>query len=129
MNDEFDDWLRPDERRVEVRLNTICKVYIPIVEVTNGDDDQPEMICCDAIDFSTNGVQVKSEKAVPESAILPVVIDVNDQSFSLVCEVMWCRQKGPESPFLIGLHMLDSDDSSAVEWKEAMINWLSLDDE
>lgn len=124
MSDEFDEWLRPDERRVEVRLNTICKVYLPMGDDVTG---EPSMICCEAIDFSTNGVQVKSEIAVPQSAILPVVIDVNNQSFSLVCEVMWCRQKSPESPYLIGLHLLDSDDSSVVEWKEAMITWLSSD--
>lgn len=129
MTEEFDEWLRPDERREEVRLNSHCIVYLQIPDSTliqSGSTDFP-VEACHTLDFSTNGVQIKTTKPLVQDAILSIVVEVNGEVFSLISEVMWCRPDHQEGGFLVGLHFLVSDDSSTIEWKESMIKWLEID--
>lgn len=129
MSEDFDSWLRPDERREEIRLSTICRIFlhVPVEEDDEIPQEYQEIDECETIDFSSNGVQVRLSKPLVQGAILPVFVDVNGESFSLICEVMWCREDKDSAGYLVGLHLLDSDDSSAIEWKEAMIRWLEAD--
>jgi hypothetical protein len=90
MSDDFDSWLRPDERREEIRLSTLCRVYlhVPDAEETEGlqaDAPEPGVEECETIDFSSNGVQVRLSKSLVQGAILPVLVYVNNERFSLIC--------------------------------------------
>lgn len=128
MSEDYDHWLRPDERREEIRLSTLCRVYLHVPDERDLEADHSDEIEeCETIDFSSNGVQVRLSRALVQGAILPVLVYVNEERFSLISEVMWCRKDQAGAGYLVGLHLLDSDDSSSIEWKEAMIRWLEAD--
>lgn len=79
-------------------------------------------------DISASGVSLNAPEALPEGALLPVTLTLDqEEPFTLMGEVRWCEPR-PEGPgYRIGLTLLDSDDTAYLEWKEAMARLLAMD--
>ena len=133
MTEEFDSWLRDDERREEFRLNVACSLFIEVMSPVPGDTSPSRVVQCETLDLSANGAQVALPDKLTPGALLPLIIEVGDKRFDLMCDVMWCREgtlslaQGAETLYLAGIRFVESDDLAYVEWKESVAERL-LDD-
>ncbi len=62
------------------------------------------------------------EEETPEArdALLPASVSLgnHNEPFTLMVEVVWCRPN--ESGFLVGVRIIESDETAYVEWVEAV---------
>jgi hypothetical protein len=65
---------------------------------------------------------------VTVGALLParVALGQNPESFELTVEVVWCRTES-EGLSLVGVEIQDSDDTSYVDWVEAVARVMTED--
>ncbi|WP_336366581.1 PilZ domain-containing protein [Marinobacter sp. C2H3] len=84
-------------------------------------EDSPRKLAGRVRDLSAGGCCLWLPEPVAISALLPMTIwlgsDVHN-GFPLTVEVIWCRPS--ENGFLVGLHVLASDDTGYVDWVEAV---------
>lgn len=75
---------------------------------------------CRIRDISAQGACFFSREPVPVGALLSAVVSLDHhlEPFDLTIEVAWCQPEGLE--FLIGIKILNSDETAYVEWIEAI---------
>ena len=118
----LNDWV-PDEQdqRDEFRLSGRVQVDIEVEAHDPEEGVPPRWLRCATRDLSGNGVSVVADEALPEGAILPVRVMIDeDRPFELVIEVKWCRRDAQDGRWRLGLAILDSGDSALLAWKEAI---------
>ncbi len=121
MNKYFDI----DERREEARLNLGAEIFIETVSSEPGDARPAEVIRCEAVDLSANGLQVLVDSKLTDGAIHTLIVDMDqrDDVFRLTAEVRWVR---PHSDgFLTGLLLYESDGTEIVDWKLTVAKYLN----
>ncbi|PIE43348.1 MAG: hypothetical protein CSA50_05580 [Gammaproteobacteria bacterium] len=127
-DDELSGWIAEGDKRVETRLAALVRVY---VEIVSGDPENGlpnEIVACETLDLSANGIQVIMPVELPVGALLPIVVEIGSQKFELVVETKWsgCMpDKGADTVWSTGFFLVDSDGSDAIRWKEAMVEWLT----
>lgn len=122
--------LFPDEhnQRREFRLTGRVFVRIEVQAEDPHSGESAEYLQAVTQDISSSGASLSTLLELPVGALVPVCIDIEgeDLSFHLSTEVMWCRASaGGESGFRVGLQFLESDDTGIIDWKEAVVRWLS----
>ncbi len=77
-------------------------------------------LVCGVRDLSANGLRLLSGEQLSAGALLPASVSLGNQAefFRLTVEVIWCRPDGPD--YLVGLRIIDSDQTAYVEWTEAV---------
>ncbi len=118
MNDDnMERFFDSDERRTEARLNLEATIYIETESREPGDTRPPEIVYCEAVDISANGMQVVVDKKLTEGAIHTLVVEFlrYPERYQLISEVRWVRPH-PDG-FLAGLYLYESDGSEIVDWK------------
>lgn len=83
---------------------------------------------CRIRDLSAKGLCLVAPEAVTVGALLParVALGQNPESFELTVEVVWCRPES-EGLALVGVEIQDSDDTSYVDWVEAVARLMTED--
>ena len=123
--DEYKKYFELDEKRVEARLNVDADIYIETVSQEPGDSRQAEVVQCECVDLSANGLQVLVDEALVSGAIHSLIIDIPQQgeNFRLTAEVRWVKPY--KSSFLTGLMLYDSDGTEIIDWKFLMSRYLN----
>lgn len=125
MDKELGKYFDIDERREEVRLNIGAEIFIECVSAEPGTDKQPEIVRCEAVDISANGLQVIVDQQLTEGAIHTLVVEIyrSEELYRLTSEVKWVRKS--EQGYLVGLLLFDSDGTEIIDWKLAMAKFLN----
>jgi len=124
-NEDFSQYFDIDEKREEARLNVDADIFIETVSQEPGDSKPAEVIQCECIDLSANGLQVLVNESLQKGAIHTLIIDINahEMVYRLTAEVRWVKPY--KSDFLTGLFLYDSDGTEIIDWKFMMAKYLN----
>lgn len=115
-----------EDQREEYRLTGRVAVAIEVEAAQSG--LPARILRGNSRDISANGISLNAPEALPEGALLPVTLTLDqEESFTLMGEVRWCEPRASGPGYRIGLTLLDSDDTAYLEWKEAMARLLAMD--
>ncbi|WP_372998020.1 PilZ domain-containing protein [Marinobacter sp.] len=109
------------DNRADYRLTARARA---ILELESGmPEDSPaeaRELVCGIRDISASGLCLSSAEALSLGALLPakVFLGNHTEPFGLMVEVVWCRPN--ESGFLVGVRIIESDETAYVEWMEAV---------
>ena len=88
-------------------------------------EDQARMVRCRIRDISTDGFSLLARESLTAASILGARIDLGNGNapFQLMIEVVWCRPV--EEGYLVGVRVLESDETDYLEWMEAVAEALA----
>lgn len=107
-----------DNRRSEFRLPDSAIVFVE-VRAASPDGSQPaEIVACDGIDLSANGLQVQLDRALAVGSILRLGArpGADAPAMHVVGEVRWVRPW--QAGWSIGFALFDSEGTDIVAWKQ-----------
>lgn len=118
--------LPANDQRQEFRLTGRIWVDV-LVEATDG-VVAGRTVRCSSSDISANGLRVYTPEPLAEGSILPLVIELEPARFELMGEVKWCfaAEKQAGTGYIAGFALYESDQTSILEWKEAIAHLLSV---
>ncbi len=109
------------DNRTSYRLTARARA---ILELESGEPDQTSSdnrdLVCGIRDISAGGLCLATAEPLSLDALLParVFLGNHREPFLLMVEVVWCRPH--EQAFLVGVRIIESDDTAYVEWVEAV---------
>ncbi len=108
------------EHRIETRVELAATIFIELLT------SQTDVIMCNSLDLSANGLQVVVDDEIEQGSICRLCIDLKDRDpIYLVAEVKWQRPDHEEDATRIGFLLYESDDTDIQEWKELVAELLS----
>lgn len=112
------------ERRTETRLYQQTTIFIEVCSA-NFDDKKPaQVIICNSVDISANGIQVQMDEHVAMGTILRLCAEFTSgkEPMYLVGEVKWVGEQ--DEGFNIGFELLDAEGTDIIEWKNIIADQL-----
>lgn len=127
---DYDDSPESGDNRSEYRLTASASVTLEL-ESPLPDDEREQsgrILESRTSDVSARGIRLTTTEPLPMGALLPAWVSLDDVSepFQLMVEVVWCRPN-TERSWLVGLQILESDETSCLEWVEAVAKAMSED--
>ncbi len=106
----------PDDQRQEYRLEIQLTVFL---ELGSEYSQEPTIVVSRSLDISANGLRVITDRELPIGSILHSCVQNQDASrrFMLVTEIKWLQPWQNTDEFLVGLSLLESENSDILEWK------------
>lgn len=97
-------------------------------EASDEGADGPCTLQCRIRDLSARGLCLVVPQPLTKEALLPAKVTLHDgaEEFSLAVEVKWSRA-GDRGHWLVGVEIQDSDDTSYVDWVEAIARVMTED--
>lgn len=88
-------------------------------------DGVSDRLECQVRDISARGISLLCEASLSIGSILVAEVSLGEHAehFRLSVEVMWCREA--EWGYLIGVRVLESDETDYLDWIEAVARALS----
>lgn len=125
MEHDIADFFDTSERREEVRLALGAEIYLEKVAAEPGSGELTEVLRCEALDVSANGLQVLLDSPLTVGAIHTLIVEIyrSEASFKLIAEVKW--QERCNEGYHVGLVLFDSEGSAIVDWKLAIASYLN----
>jgi PilZ domain-containing protein len=130
-NDEDGAPEAPGDNRSEYRLTGSAQVTLELEssEPENGDNSAESAgrtLVSKTRDLSAQGFCLTTREPLVENALLTawVRLDGEQEAFHLTVDVVWCRPTSA-GQWLVGLRILESDDTSYLEWVEAVARVMS----
>ena len=93
MDKELSKFFDVDERRDEVRLTIGAEIFIERVSAEPGDKASAEVLRCEALDISANGMQVVVDGNLTAGGIHTLIVELyrSEEVFRLISAVKWVR--------------------------------------
>lgn len=115
---------RGHEHRVETRLDLEATIFIEVL--ASDRHSGGEVIMCNSLDLSANGLQVVVDEDIPAGSILRLCVDLKDADpIFLVGEVKWKRPDAEADAFRLGFLLFEADDSDIQQWKALVAKLLA----
>ncbi len=107
------------EQRQEYRLNSHETVFIELASASHDGRQPEEILVSKSVDISANGLQVLVNQPLEMNRILPVAISLEDieNPINLITEVKWVIADESNQQWMVGLALVESDDTRLGEWK------------
>lgn len=125
---DYDDAPESGDNRSEYRLTASASVTLELESPIPGDEDgqSGRSLVSRTSDVSVRGIRLLTAEPLTQGALLPAWVSLkdNNEPFRLMVEVVWCRAN-TETGWLVGLQILESDDTSYLEWVEAVAKVMS----
>ena len=117
--------ISPDnEHRVETRLALQETIFIEVV--SSDTRKSGEVLMCNSLDLSANGLQVVVDESLSAGSIFRLCIDIrNEEPLFLVAEVKWQRDDPDGHGYRLGFLLFESDDTDIQRWKELVAQLLA----
>lgn len=125
---DYEDSPESGDNRADYRLTASAKVTLelesPAPDDTSGSVERS--LVSRTSDLSVRGIRLTTSEPLTTGAILPAWVGLEDVSepFRLMVEVVWCRP-ADAGGWLVGLQILESDDTAYLEWVEAVARAMS----
>lgn len=119
-------WVPEDrDQRGEYRLTGRITADLQVEAEDPEGSAPPRWLRCRTRDISASGLSVVTDEPAPEGALLPVQVSIDDRpAFHLMAEVKWCQQ-GEGGFWRLGLKLVESNDSTLPDWKDAVAQLLA----
>jgi Tfp pilus assembly protein PilZ len=113
--------------RTEVRIVANETVFIVPYSSAPGSDMPTQVVICDTVDFSANGLCTHIDEPLPIGGIFPLFVELHatGETLQLTAEVKWTLPMLTGHGFKVGLALLDSDETDIVKWKTHIADTLS----
>ena len=130
-SDHDHDRNRTGDKRGEYRLAGSASV---VLELESGEPDETgqggtgaQTQQCRIRDLSARGLCLVTSQPVAVGALLPAFVTLvkGQDTYTLMVEVIWCRSD--DDRWLIGAEIQDSDETSYVDWVEAVARVMTED--
>lgn len=117
--DVSDDRDNRSDYRLTARARAVLELEAVMPEEGDGEGDGRQLTC-NIRDISASGLCLSVSEPVSIGALLPVTVTLSSvgEPFRLTVEVIWCRPN--DGAFLVGLHIVESDETAYVEWVDAV---------
>ena len=116
------------DNRSEYRLTGSAQVTLELEsgEPESEDDYSGRRLVLKTRDLSAQGFSLTTPEPLTESALLTawVRLDGEPEPFQLTVDVVWCRP-APAGRWLVGLRILESDDTGYLEWVDSVARAMS----
>ena len=111
-------------RRSEPRIDEQATVFIEVCSASFDNKTPANIIICNSIDMSANGIRVEMDREVPVGSILRICAELNNNqnALYLVGEVKWVKPEGEN--FSIGFELYDAENTDIASWKEIIATML-----
>lgn len=110
---------RENEHRVETRLELEETIFIEVL--ASSDDSPGNVLMCNSLDLSANGLQVVVDEEIIPGSIFRLCVDLKDaEPIFLVGEVKWARPDVNSGGYRLGFLLFESDDTDIQRWKEVV---------
>jgi hypothetical protein len=119
-----DDLPGGEDNRMQYRLTARASVSLELEarypELPGTPETSGRQLVCGIRDLSASGFRLLSGEQLEAGALLPASVSMDNQSepFALMVEVIWCRPDGAD--YLVGLKIIESDQTAYVEWIDAV---------
>lgn len=128
---DYDDAPESGDNRSEYRLTASASVTLELespIPDDGGGKQSGRSLVSRTSDVSVCGIRLVAAEPLTLGALLPASVSLEDENdpFGLMVEVVWCRAHA-ETSWLVGLQILESDDTSYLEWVEAVAKAMSED--
>ena len=115
---------RPTSGRTEARLEIEATIFIEII--AGSQSGSGDVIMCNSLDLSANGLQVVLDEDMEPGSIFRLCIDLPDEDpMFLVAEVKWRRPDPDADAYRIGFLLFESDDTDIRRWKQTVAKMLA----
>lgn len=107
------------DNRADYRLTARARAVLELESGSpEGVEDDERKLVCGIRDISVSGLCLTSDEPLSLGALLAASVYLGNHAepFMLMVEVVWCRPN--ELCFLVGVRIIESDDTAYVEWAE-----------
>ncbi|MDG1772403.1 MAG: PilZ domain-containing protein [Oceanicoccus sp.] len=106
-----------DDRRSETRIDEKTKIFIEVCSASFDNTSPANIIICNSLDLSANGLQVEIDQEVAIGAILRLCAEFgDDETLYLVGETKWVKPAGEH--FNVGFELYDAENTDIIGWKK-----------
>ena len=108
------------EQRTHERRGEQGTIFIEMLSVPDETDESGQILICNSLDISANGLRVCLDREIEVGSILQLGIELPQlpETLYLVGEVKWSTQDDPEgSNFWAGFELLNSDGTDIEQWR------------
>lgn len=104
-------------RRSELRIAEQATIFIELQAADYDNSAPANILICNSIDLSANGMQIQLDREVPVGSIFRLCVDFSDKydAVYLVGEVKWIRRL--ENEYSIGFELFESEQTDIEAWK------------
>jgi len=105
------------DKRTEPRVTHHIRFFVHVQEC----DEDPELIGtsveCEAIDFSTRGMQFKTDQLLPPASLLNITIGIGEpfSMYSLQGQIRWSRLV--KDDICMGVLLVDIEGTDFAKWE------------
>lgn len=125
---DYEDAPDSGDNRSEYRLTASARVTMELESSVPEDASAGagRTLVSRTSDLSARGIRLATSEPLTTGALLPAWVSLEDVSepFRLMVEVVWCRP-AEDLGWLVGLQILESDDTAYLEWVEAVARAMS----
>lgn len=119
-----------NDQRSEFRLTGRARIELEL-EAPDPEADEDvsgNRIACYTSDLSVNGLCIETREPLTPGALLPMAVSLagSGGSYALTVEVVWCEPRGHDG-WVTGLKILPSDETSYIDWVDAMAKAMTQD--
>jgi hypothetical protein len=113
-----------NNRRSEFRTHKQASIFVEVCSASFDNNTPANVILCNSIDLSANGMQIEMDKTVAIGSILRIGVEFsnNQPALYLVGEAKWVKPEG--DVFNIGFEIYDAENTDIAGWKEAIASLL-----
>ncbi|MGM0767546.1 MAG: PilZ domain-containing protein [Pseudomonadota bacterium] len=127
-----DDEAASGDKREDYRLSGRASVTLELESGLPEESGEPSAetrrLICRIRDLSARGLCLVVPEAVTPGALLPAEVALGDgpEEFALTVEIKWCRAD-ERGHWLVGVEIQNSDDTSYLDWVEAIARVMTED--
>lgn len=127
-HDAVEDGDKREDYRLSGRAAAVLELESELPEENGQPRTKAQTLTCRVRDLSAKGLCLWSPEVLTVGALLPAHVTLGQipGEFTLTVEVVWCRPQ-PGSVCLVGAEIQNSDDTSYVEWVEAVAQVMTED--
>jgi len=105
--------------RVEPRVAHQSKFFVHVHECSQAPEMVGVSVECEAIDFSTRGMQFKTNDQLMPRSLVKITIGIGDPTatYELLGEIRWVRSG--ECDFSVGVLLHEASNSDYAKWATA----------
>lgn len=115
------------DNRADYRLTARARAILELESDLPEEAIEGRQLISGIRDISAGGLCLFCKEPLSLDALLPAKVWLGNHAepFALMVEVVWCRPH--ESAFLVGVRIIESDQTAYVEWVEAVAQAMAQD--
>ncbi len=116
-----------NERRSETRINEKTTVFVEACSASFDNSSPAEIILCNSLDMSANGILVQMDQSVEIGTILRICAEFGEERepLYLVGEAKWVQPQ--DNYYNVGFELYDAENTDIVSWKRVIASMLDTE--